>query len=161
MTEGIKANEPKATEVYADIIDLPHWEPKKKLRAGLLARAAQFSAFDALDGYEDMVDEEAREVGQMETLSEAEKEVLNQKLNLIADVIEDGYQPLLTFIYFINDASKPGGSYVSITERVRKIDAVGRKVQLCRKVGLSKKYMELDMDKIQNVHGELVDFIDG
>lgn len=123
-------------------------------------RAAQFSSFNALEGYEDMVGEEAREVGQMEPLTESEIEVLNQKINLIADVLEDGHHPILTFTYFLNDQKKAGGSYVTMTERVRKIDAVGRKIQLFRTVGASKSYMELDMGRIKDISGDLVDFIE-
>ena len=96
-------------------------------------RAAQFSSFNALEGYEDMVGEEARVVGQMEPLTETEMEVLNQKINLIADVLEDGHHPVLTFTYFLNDSTKQGGSYVTMTERVRKIDAVNKKIQLYKK----------------------------
>lgn len=107
-----------------------------------------------------MVGEEAREVGQMETLTESEMEVLNQKINLIADVLEDGHHPVLKFTYFIADIAKVGGSYVTMTERVRKIDVVGRKIHLFKTVGASKSYMELEMDKIRDISGDLVDFID-
>lgn len=55
---------------------------------------------------------------------------------------------------------KQGGSYVTMTERVRKIDVVGRKIQLFRTVGASKSYMELEMDKIKDISGDLVDFIE-
>ena len=123
-------------------------------------RAAQFSSFKALDGYEDMVYEEAREVGVQADLSETEMEVLNRKLSLIADILENGHRPVLKFTYFIDDIAKTGGSYVCITERVRKVDIVNRKIQLYKTVGLSKSYMELDMDKIKDISGDLVDYIE-
>ena len=53
-----------------------------------------------------------------------------------------------------------GGSYVTMTERVRKIDTVGRKIQLFKTVGASKSYMELEMDKIRDISDELVDEIE-
>ncbi|WP_295088293.1 hypothetical protein [Ruminococcus sp.] len=53
---------------------------------------------------------------------------MNQKINLIADVLQDGHHPILTFRYFLNDRMKQGGSYVTMTERVRKIDAVNCKL---------------------------------
>ena len=159
MTKGIKSNEPDARIVYADIIRLPHWQSPTRTPMSAYERAAQFSSFNALEGYEDMVGEEAREVGQMETLTETEMEILNQKINLIADVLEDGHHPILTFTYFLNDSMKQGGSYVTMTERVRKIDAVGRTIQLLKTVGASKSYMELEMDKIKDISGDLVDFI--
>ena len=159
MTKGIKSNEPDARVVYADIIWLPHWQSPTRTPMSAYERAAQFSSFNALAGYEDMVGEEAREVDTQEELTETEMEILNQKINLIADVIEDGHHPILTFTYFLNDSMKQGGSYITITERVRKIDAVGKKIQLFRTVGASKSYMELDMDKIKDISGDLVGFI--
>jgi hypothetical protein len=159
MTKGIKSNEPDARIVYADIIRLPHWQSPTRTPMSAYERAAQFSSFNALEGYEDMVGEEAREVGQMEPLTESEMEVLNQKINLIADVLEDGHHPTLTFIYFRNDSRKQGGAYITVTERVRKIDTVRRKIQLFKTIGASKSYMELEMDKIKDISGDLVDFI--
>ena len=158
MTEGIKRDEPNAREVYADIIDLPHWQSDKHAHMTPLEHAAQFSPFAALTGYEDMIDEEAREVGAFEALSEAEMEIMNAKINLIIDAIEAGHHPVLKFTYFIADAAKAGGSYVSITERVRRVDTVDRKIQLFKKTGLSGSYMELEMAKIKDISGELVDF---
>lgn len=160
MTKGIKSNEPDARIVYADIIRLPHWQSTKRTPMSAYERAAQFSSFNALEGYEDMVGEEARVVDTQEELTETEMEILNQKINLIADVIEDGHHPILTFTYFLNDSMKQGGSYVTMTERVRKIDAVGKKIQLFRTVGASNSYMELDMDKIKDISGELVNYIE-
>ena len=160
MTKGLCKSEPDARVVYADIIDLPHFHVPGRPYIDSWSRAAQFSAFNALEGYEDMVNEEAREVGVQETLSESKLEVLNQKINLIYDVLEDGYHPVLKFTYFLDDLQKTGGSYVTMTERVRKIDAINRKIQLYRMTGKSNRYMELDMDKIGDISGDLVDHIE-
>ena len=157
MTKGIRKGEPNARQVYADIIDLPHWQSQKRPHMGALERAAQFSPFAALTGYEDMIDEEAREVGVFHELTESEMEVLNQKISMIADALENDHHPVLKFTYFITDIAKVGGSYVTMTERVRKIDTVGRKIQLFKTVGASKSYMELEMDKIRDISGDLVD----
>ncbi|WP_303837955.1 hypothetical protein [Ruminococcus flavefaciens] len=153
----VKNNDPRV--VYADIFDLPHWRSPKHTPMSAYERAAQFSSFNALEGYEDMVGEEARIVGEQEKLTETEMEILNQKINLIADVLEDGHHPILTFTYFLNDRMKQGGSYVTMTERVRKIDAVNRKIVLYKTVGTSQRYMELDMDKIKDISGDLINHI--
>ena len=142
MAKGIKSNEPDARVVYADIIALPHWQSPTRTPMSAYERAAQFSSFNALAGYEDMVGEEAREVGSFQELTEAEMEVLNQKISLIADI------------------AKNGGAYVTMTERIRKIDAVGRKIQLFKTAGTSKSYMELEIDKIRDISGDLVDDIE-
>lgn len=160
MTQHIREEEPDPRLLYADIIHLPHWQSEKHPHMSPLARAAQFSAFNALAGYEDMVDEEAREVGSETGLGEAERELLNQKLSLIADKIEDGEHPLVTITYFVPDERKYGGSYENVTERVRRIDTVERKLELCRKTGLSGSYMTIGMDRIINIRGELVDYLE-
>ncbi len=46
---------------YADIIDLPHYEPKRHPRMELSKRAAQFAPFAALTGFGQAVDETARQ----------------------------------------------------------------------------------------------------
>lgn len=160
MAKGIKSNEPDARVVYADIIRLPHWQSPTRTPMSAYERVAQFSPFAALTGYEDMIDEEAREVGAWEPLSETALEILNAKITRIAAAIEEGVHPVIRFEYFIEDAAKDGGSYVSITERVRRIDTVGRKIQLHMKVGVSGSYMELEMGKIRDISGELVDGIE-
>ena len=160
MAKGIKSDEPDARLVYSDIFYMPHWQSPKRTPMSAYERAAQFSSFNALEGYEDMVDEEARVVGTQEALSEAEMEILNQKINLIADVLDDGYHPILTFTYFLPDLAKQGGSYVTMTEKVRKIDAVNRRIVLFKTIGASKSYMELEMDRIKDISGDLVDYIE-
>ena len=47
-------------ELYADIIDLPHWQSPTRPHMSLYDRSAQFSSYKALSGYEDMVEDEAR-----------------------------------------------------------------------------------------------------
>lgn len=44
---------------YADIIDMPHPEPKKHPRMSLHDRAAQFAPFAALTGLDDMMKDTA------------------------------------------------------------------------------------------------------
>ena len=149
-----------ARKVYADIFDVPHWSPQKHPRMSLYERAAIFSPFAALDGYEDMVGEEARFVEKQEVLTEVEMDNLNQKIAMIADALENGQHPLLTFTYFISDKLKQGGSYVKMTERVRKIDDAERKIVLERTEGKSGRYTELEYDRIKEIQGELVNDIE-
>ena len=160
MTQGIRDGEPDARILYADIIDLPHYHVPGRPYMDDFGRSAQFSAFNALEGYEEMVDEEARVVGDKIALTEMQKESLKQKLTLIADVNEDHIYPKITFAYFVPDARKDGGSYEAITEKVRRVDVINRQIELCRKVGIAGSYMRIDMDKILNISGELVDYIE-
>ena len=75
MAKGIKNNEPDARLVYADIIALPHWQSPTRTPMSEYERAAQFSCFNALAGYEDMVGEEARVVDTQEELTETEMDI--------------------------------------------------------------------------------------
>lgn len=159
MSKGIQGKEPDARKVYADIIDLPHWQSPTRPHMSLYDRSAQFASYKALSGYEDMVAEEARLTDSRLTLEEHELNVLNQKLTLVADVIADGHKPELTFTVFKPDEHKEGGSYVDITDKVKRIDTANRKVILMgtRESGINNS---ISFDSITAIHGELVDYID-
>jgi hypothetical protein len=46
---------------YSDIIDHPHYQSKTRPHMSMYDRAAQFSPFAALTGYEESVEETAKE----------------------------------------------------------------------------------------------------
>lgn len=46
---------------YSDIIDHPHYQSKKRPHMSMYDRAAQFSPFAALTGYEESVEDAAKE----------------------------------------------------------------------------------------------------
>lgn len=62
MTKGITGKEADPEVVYADIYHLPHHEPDHHPRMSLRDRAAQFAAYKTLSGFEDMINEQARQV---------------------------------------------------------------------------------------------------
>ncbi len=126
----------------------------------LYNRAAQFAPFAALSGYEDMIFEESRETEMQTQPEEWEMEKISQKLNLIADVIQDGHHPTLSITCFIPDEKKAGGSYVTVTEQIKRLDAVRKKVILMKKQGRAGLNAEIDFDRITDIRGELVDYLD-
>ncbi len=160
MAKGIKGKEPDPREVYADIIDLPHWQSPTRPHMSLYDRAAQFASYKALSGYEDMVAEEARLTDSEAPLSENAMVLLNQKLNLISDVIEDGIRPELAFTVFVPDQKKSGGKYVNMIGTVKKIDTVYRRVILIETEGLGRINRMIDFDRILDIHGNRVDYLD-
>ena len=86
--------------LFEDImVTVLSWQSPTRTLITEYERAAQFSSFIALADYEEMVGEEVREVDTQEELTETEMEILNHKINLIVDVIEDGYHLILTFTY--------------------------------------------------------------
>ena len=60
--KNAKGEEKNPRIVYANIIDLPHHEPVTRPRMPLQNRAAQFSAFDALAGFSDMIADKTRAI---------------------------------------------------------------------------------------------------
>ncbi|MCI8609884.1 MAG: YolD-like family protein [Firmicutes bacterium] len=110
---------------YDDIIDMPHPTSKKHPRMSLYNRAAQFSPFAALTDHKAVMAETRRLTQERKALDESEKELLNEKLRLIEDAMENvglGPKEEVSFTYFIPDEKKTGGAYVSIHGMVKKID---------------------------------------
>lgn len=160
MAEGIKKDERRGREAYPDIFDLPHWTSPTRPRMSLYDRSAQFASYKALSGYEDMVAEEARLTDTKPELEEYERERLNQKLNLIADVIDDGTHPSVTITHFVPDERKTGGAIVETTDTVKRIDTVYKRVVLMSTSELAGINKMIDIDKILGIKGELVDYMD-
>ena len=156
-TKGITDNEPDPRVIYADIIDHPHWVSLTRKRMSLYNRAAQFSPFDALAGYSDMIVEEARVTDKRLALGQHELLVLNQKLNLIAELVDEGEHPEVTFTVFVPDRKKSGGKYVDITDTVKRVDMVEKKVILASTDGYGRVNRTIRIDKIFSIHGNLVD----
>ena len=159
-TKGITDNEPDARLVYADIIDHPHWRSPTRKQMSLYNRAAQFSPFDALAGYSDMIAEEARVTDGRLELGEYELGILNRKLNLITEMVDEGEHPEVTFTVFVPDKRKDGGRYVEITDVVKRIDLVEKKVILASTEGYGRVNKTIEVDKISSIHGNLVDNLD-
>lgn len=106
---------------YNDIIDLPHHVSLSRPHMERSDRAAQFSPFAALTGYESAVKETARLTDQRVELDENEREALDKKQAVLAARL--GEQPEITVTYFVADERKEGGSYVTARGRVKKIQS--------------------------------------
>lgn len=109
---------------YEDIIALPHHVSASHPQMALADRAAQFSPFAALTGYEDAIDESARLTEEQIELDENAREELDEQLRQIRECGEA--HPEITVTYFQKDARKDGGAYVTLTGRVKKIDEYAR-----------------------------------
>lgn len=115
-------------EKYEDIIHLPHHVSSKRPQMPMIDRAAQFSPFAALTGYDDAISETGRLTDKKIDLSEEEKEVLDRKQQLLLEKLDK--RPALTVTYFVPDAKKSGGAYVTKSGNLKKIDAIERWMQL-------------------------------
>lgn len=104
---------------YSDIIDHPHYVSKTRPQMSELERAAQFSPFAALTGYDAAISETGRLTDEKIELGEETKAVLDMKQQYLLDMISD--QPEITVTYFIPDTKKSGGAYVSVTGNLKRI----------------------------------------
>lgn len=111
---------------YADIIDLPHHTSSKHPRMSAIARAAQFSPFAALTGYDAEIKETARLTDEKIELDEDSVNDINAKLQYIKDNIDDN--PEITVEYFVPDDKKSGGAYLTLNDSVRIIDEYERSI---------------------------------
>ncbi len=105
---------------YADMLMLPHHKSKRHKQMSMAERAAQFSPFAALSGYDAAVKETARKTQEKRELSEEEKILLDQQILLLLE--NEEIHPQITVVYFKPDGLKSGGSYVSYTGLLRKIN---------------------------------------
>ena len=131
---------------YDDIINLPHHESKKNPRMSKEARAAQFAPFAALTGYDEVINETARLTSKRKEINEELKEILDEKLQIIHDKVLA--RPKITFTYFVSDSKKEGGSYVTVTGNVIRIDNLKQKVILENRV-------EIPISEIIEITGEI------
>lgn len=122
------ANDPHR---YDDIIDLPRHVSKTHPQMSPENRAAQFSPFAAVVGYEAAIQETARLTDRRIELDNDEKIMLSGKLQLIQDNIKA--QPQATITYFQPDEKKTGGAYIAVTGVVKKVDAYARQIVMTDK----------------------------
>ena len=108
-----------ADHPYADIIDMPHHVSKDRPHLSMHQRAAQFSPFAALVGYEDVIEETTRQTDSKRELDESEKAELNRKLSILASLLKE--KPVVEIEYFVPDKTKAGGEYVFKSGEVEKI----------------------------------------
>ena len=151
MAENPAGKKADPRTVYADIIDLPHWQSPTRSRMSLYDRAAQFSPFAALTGYDEMVEETARYTGERIELDEDEKALIDARLREAVAMAEAhrkavkaaatpvaataendagrGIDPI-AITYFKPDLYKEGGFYVTVNGFVKKYDPVARVITL-------------------------------
>ena len=113
---------------YEDIVNLPPHISKKHPQPSMMDRAARFAPFAAIAGYEEMVLEEARVTEERVDLDEGALSLLNEKLNMIQEFLDE--EPEVTITYFEPDKKKSGGAYCSVTGQVKEIDEFARIVKL-------------------------------
>jgi len=110
----------KNTHKYDDIIDLPHPVSQRRSRMTNYDRAAQFSPFAALTGFDAAIEETARLTETRVELDEDGKAMLDEAIGEIRASL--AAQPEITATWFVYDERKAGGSYVIARGRVKRLD---------------------------------------
>ena len=132
---------------YKDILFLPHHQSASRPHMSLHDRAAQFSPFAALSGYEEMVDEEARLTEREISLGDAELDTLDQQFRRLSEMLSAGQRPAVSVMIFVPDQHKAGGRYETVTGRARRLDPVEKKLILLTEE-TPPKQLSLDMNRI-------------
>ena len=105
---------------YDDIINLPHYTSEKRPKMSIYDRAAQFSPFAALTGYDAAVMEAARITERRVELSEDSRSELDRTMTILGKIIDT--EPHVTVTYFLPDSRKTGGEYRTVHSRLIRID---------------------------------------
>lgn len=113
---------------YDDMLKLPHHISIRRPQMPVADRAAQFSSFAALTSYEAAIEETARLTDARIELDEDEKACLNEKLQMLLEVLDQ--QPEVKTTYFHPDGQKAGGVYVRAAGRQQRIDETARTLVL-------------------------------
>jgi hypothetical protein len=133
-------------EKYEDIINLPHHVSKTRPQMSMQDRAAQFSPFAALTGYDAAIKETGRLTVRKVEMDEEALHILNMKFQILVDSMD--VRPEVTFTYFEPDKHKAGGAYVEVTGMVKKIDDFERLIVM-------QDGTKLPMDDILRIEGEI------
>lgn len=130
---------------YDDILNLPHHVSATRPQMPMSDRAAQFSPFAALNGYDDAIKETGRLTDDRLELDDEELRELNTKLCMLARQLE--YEPEVKVTYFAPDERKAGGAYLVKVGRVKRLDDFERLI-------IMKDGTCIPMDDVFGIEGD-------
>lgn len=133
---------------YDDIINLQYPQKSSRPKMPMADRAAQFSPFAALTGFGAAITETARQTGAQIVLTEDEKALLNQKLQILLTFAAQ--KPQVGITYFLPDERKQGGVYLTAVGVIKKADSLHRMLLL-------ESGTEIPLDNIVSLDSELFD----
>lgn len=111
---------------YDDIINLSRPQYHDLTPMSIHDRAAQFSPFAALVGYDAAVEETARLTDSRREMEEDEINELNRQLSELNKRLSE--RPRIRVTYFIRDRKKEGGRYASKIGNARTIDQTENRI---------------------------------
>ena len=136
---------------YDDIINLPHHVSKTRPQMSMKDRAAQFSPFAALTGYDAAIKETGRLTDEKIELDEEALSNLNMKFQILFERLDE--QPDIAITYFKPDETKSGGAYLTTTDKIKKVDEYERIITTANGT-------KIPMDDVINLEGDIYKFLE-
>ena len=137
----------KTTHRYDDIIDLPHPVSGRHPAMSMYDRAAQFSPFAALTGYEDLLEETGRLTDADTELTESAIETIDRTIHFLQEHCDAPHK--ITVTYYQPDRRKTGGSFVTVTGSCKKVLSYERRLVL-------SDGTVIPIDQIKSLFAELI-----
>jgi len=136
---------------YDDIINLQRHVSGNREHMSVFDRAAQFSPFAAVVGYDGAIKETARLTDHRIELDEAEKTILDEKLRIVQEQLNR--QQEIEIVFFRPDEMKSGGAYISMIGTVKKIEGYEHAVVM-------QNGTRIPIEEIVNITGEMFQVVD-
>ena len=111
---------------YKDIINKKRYITAGRTGMSVEDRAAQFSAFAALTGFDGVILETGRLTDGDVQLDEGELLAMNQTLCVLMEEVD--LFPSVTLTWFRPDDRKEGGAYLTFTGNLKKVDTYDRQM---------------------------------
>lgn len=133
---------------YKDILNMKYPNPEiERDFPDKILREAQFAPFAALTGYNDAIDEAARQTDRKIELDEYEIERLNNKLKYLSEASETDE---VVITYYVPDKKKDGGAYVSKSGIVIKVREYERDI-------VTDDGTKIPIEDIYSISGKMFD----
>ena len=133
---------------YKDILNMKYPNPEiERDFPDKILREAQYAPFAALTGYNDAIDEAARQTDRKIGLDEYEIERLNNKLKYLSEASETDE---VVITYYVPDKKKDGGAYVSKSGIVIKVREYERDI-------VTDDGTKIPIEDIYSISGKMFD----
>lgn len=139
------------TSEYDNIINLPHHVSTKRPQMSQHNRAAQFSPFAALTGYDAEIKETARLTDKKIESDDYILALIDSRLQILIENAKE--RPLISITYFVSDENKDGGLYVTVSGNVRRIDETERTI-------VFTQGNHIPIDDIFSIEGEIFNIVE-
>ena len=123
---------------YSDIINMKY--PFKE-KGSNINRAAQFSPFSALTGYDKEIKEKQKILNKKIELTEQKKDILDFKL----EYIKNNKDLEVKVTYFVKEKNLDEGQYTNIINKIKKIDNIKKQIIIDDKIISIKDIIDIEI----------------